>query len=232
MKPPDLQGPLLSIDVFVRQRSAQLGLSLAELCRRAGISRQTLYELERLPQKLPSLTTVVALAQALDVHPLRLLQFVFDMVPMKPAHRRAMAGDRSAFVADVTHPDGSTVSPGQRFLKVWALQNVGTVPWHGRALLCRDDEVAIYDTGNAKVLVSPGLQPEQRSVPLPDVAPGDTVQVAVWFRAPSQPCSVVSYWKMVDAEGRICFPAAAGLWVMVRVVSLASSAFDGGAKSA
>jgi DNA-binding XRE family transcriptional regulator len=236
MPTPDLQGPDIQpearLDVFVRQRSAQLGLSLTELCRRAGISRQTLYELERLPHKLPSLTTVVALAQVLDVHPMRLLQFVFELVPMKSTHRRARAGDRSAFVADITCPDGTAVGPGQRFEKIWSLQNVGTVPWTGRALQCRDDEVAIYDTVGARVLVSPGLRPDQRTVPLPDVAPGETVSVAVWFTAPGQPCSAISYWKLVDADGRLCFPAAAGLWVQVRVVALAASAFANTVKSA
>ncbi len=220
------------LDVFVRQRSAQLGLSLTELCRRAGISRQTLYELERLPHKLPSLTTVIALAQVLDVHPMRLLQFVFELVPMKATHRRARAGDRSAFVADITCPDGTVVGPGQRFEKIWSLQNVGTVPWVGRALQCRDDEVAIYDTVGAKVLVSPGLRPDQRTVALPDVAPGDTVDVAVWFTAPSQPCSAISYWKLVDADGELCFPASAGLWAQVRVVALAASAFVSPEKTA
>ena len=219
------------LDVFVRQRCAQLDISLSELCRRAAISRQTLYELQRVPHKLPSLTTVVALSQVLEVHPMRLLQFIFELVPVKTAHRRAMAGDRSAFVADVNYPDGAAVLPGQRFKKTWELQNVGTVSWHGRSLVCRDDVVAIYDITGDKVLVSPGLRPESRAVPLPDVAAGDSVKVSAWFNAPDQPCTVVSYWKMVDADGRVCFPAAAGVWVMVKVVALAASAFAAPAKS-
>lgn len=216
----------LQLDVYVRQRCAERGLSLSELCRQAGISRQTLYELERMPTKLPSLTTIVALAQVLDVHPMRLLQCVFDVVPIKPAVRRAAAaGDGSVFVGDVTHPDGTVVLPGQRFEKVWALQNVGRVHWRGRAMQCRDDAVAIYDPGASRVLVAPGLQPDRNLVPIPDTAPGDTVRVAAWFTAPTEPCSVVSYWKMVDADGRLCFPSSVGVWVMVRVIDLAGGAF-------
>ena len=213
-----------SLATFVRQRCAQLGLSMSELGRRADLSRQTLYELSRLPAKLPSLTTVVALAQVLEVHPMRLLQCVFDMVPVKPALRRAAAGDRSAFVADGSFPDGTVVAPRQRFEKVWTLQNVGTVPWHGRGLQCQDDDITLLDATGSRVLVRPGLRAAQGRVPLADTAPGDTVQARAWFTAPALPCTVISYWKMVDAEGRLCFPASTGEWVMVKVVSLAASA--------
>lgn len=213
-----------SLNFFVRQRCAQLGLSMSELGRRADLSRQTLYELSRLPAKLPSLTTVVALAQVLEVHPMSLLQCVFEMVPVKPSHRRAMAGDRSAFVADGNYPDGALVAPRQRFEKVWTLQNVGTVPWHGRSLQCQDDEITLLDATGSRVLVQPGLQPAQRRVPLPNAEPGDTVEARAWFTAPSQPCTVISYWKLVDTEGRLSFPASTGVWVMVKVVSLAGAA--------
>ncbi|WP_086859117.1 helix-turn-helix domain-containing protein [Amycolatopsis lexingtonensis] len=45
-----------------------------------------------------------------------------------------IAGDESAFVADVTVPDGTVMPPGFRFEKVWRLRNAGTVPWIGRYL--------------------------------------------------------------------------------------------------
>ena len=213
-----------SLDNFVRQRCTQLGLSMSELGRRASLSRQTLYELSRLPAKLPSLTTVVALAQVLEVHPMRLLQCVFEMVPVKPAHRRAMAGDSSAFVGDGSYPDGAVVAPRQRFEKVWTLQNVGTVAWRGRSLECQDDSVTLMDATGSRILVEPGLRAEQHRVPLPDTEPGATVQARVWFSAPAQPCTVVSYWKMVDADGRLCFPDNTGAWVMVKVVGLTAAA--------
>ena len=220
-----------TLHTYIRHRAAQLGLSLSALCRQAAISRHTLYALERAPRKLPSLTTLVALSQALDVHPMRLLQFVFDLVPIKPEQRRAASGDRSAFVDDVTFPDGAVVSPGQRFQKIWALQNVGSVPWQGRALVCQDDELVIYDARNGQVLLSPGLQPDQRHLPLPDVAPGGMLHAALWFTAPSQPCTVVSYWKMVDADGALCFPGATGLWLMVKVMGIGAVAMMGRGKS-
>lgn len=209
----------------MRQRCAQLGLTLSDLCRRAAISRQTLYELARLPQKLPSLTTVVALAQVLDVHPMRLLQFVFDAVPIKPRHRRAAAGDRSAFVDDVSFPDGAVVLPGQRFEKTWALQNVGSVPWQARRLQCQDDQITVLDGNGRRLQVASGLRADAPSVALPDVPSGGTVRISAWFTTPTQPCTVVSYWKLVDASGRLCFPTGTGVWVMVKVMGLVSTTF-------
>ena len=218
--------PLMSesLDKFVRQRCPQLGLSMSELGRRAILSCQTLYELSRLPARLPSLTTVVALAQVLEAHPMRLLHCVFEMVPVMPAHRRAMAGDSSAFVGNGSYPDGAVVAPRQRFEKVWTLQNVGTVAWRGRSLECQDDSVTLMDATSSRILVEPGLRAEQHRVPLPDTEPGATVPVGVWFGAPAQPCTVISSQKMVDAFGRMCFPDNTGAWVMGGVMGLTAAA--------
>lgn len=67
-----------TLNRYVRNRARERGLTLSELCARAGISRQTLCNLGKTPDKLPSLQTVVALADALHDHPLRLLDVIFD----------------------------------------------------------------------------------------------------------------------------------------------------------
>lgn len=218
-----------TLHTFVRRRAAQQGLPLTTLCKRAGISRDTLYALERDPRKLPTLSTVVALAGALEVHPMWLLQCLFDLLPTKPEVCRAVAGDRSAFVDDVTYPDGSVVGLKQRFEKIWALQNVGTVPWRGRSLVCVDDEVLLYSVHSGQLLISPGLKPDLDQLPLPEVLPGAVVQAAMWFTAPAQPCTVVSYWKMADADRALCFPGSAGLWLMVKVVGIGAAAIPASA---
>ena len=91
--------------------------------------------------------------------------------------------------------------------------------------------MVIYDARNGQVLLNPGLKPDQRHLPLPDVAPGGMLQVALWFTAPSQPCTVVSYWKMVATDGSLCFPAATGLWLMVRVMGIGAAAVMGRGKT-
>jgi hypothetical protein len=39
------------------------------------------------------------------------------------------ACNNSAFEADITIPDGSTLPPGENFQKVWAMRNTGSCAW-------------------------------------------------------------------------------------------------------
>lgn len=208
-----------AIEAFVRRRAKGLGISFVELCKRAGISRQTLYELGQVPRRLPSLTTVVALADVLEVHPMRLLQLIFDEVPMRPRMRESDLADRSAFLRDVTIPDGQIVGSGERFCKIWELQNVGRVNWVGRTLVCQDDEVVVYSRARGELSLAPAMIADQSTVPVPDTPAGETVQVRVWFTAPKVPGAVVSYWKMAYPDGSLCFPDSQGVWVRVRVIT-------------
>jgi len=124
-------------------RANELGLSLSEVCRQANISRQTLYSLELVPHRLPALQTVVALASVLAIHPQRLLQLVFDDLPIKQQLRLGHTRrDESAFVQE-SIPDGTLVFFHQRFTKTWELQNVGCVPWENRFLQCMDEQVVV-----------------------------------------------------------------------------------------
>jgi hypothetical protein len=43
--------------------------------------------------------------------------------------------DAAAFVSDVTYPDGSDVTLGSTFTKIWRLKNVGTCTWTLYALV-------------------------------------------------------------------------------------------------
>jgi transcriptional regulator with XRE-family HTH domain len=215
------------LHLYLRQRSQSLGMTLSEVGRRAGLSRQTLYALSQAPQKLPALQTIVALAEVLDVHPLRLLQALFDESPQaRPSVATASPRDQSAFVQDVTFPDGSLVFPGQRFVKVWEVQNMGEVPWSGRYLQCVDDDVVVYNRNGQELVLANPLVPATARIEVPHTEPGQTVHLAVEFTAPTTPGTVLSYWKSKFPDGTLCFPAALGLWVKVRVSSLATCATE------
>ena len=116
---------------YLRERCAQHGLSSSELARRAGKSRQTLLSISTAGGRLPAIETLVDPALVLQVHPLRLMQLVFEDMPLLARQSKAFKqrGDKSAFVADVTIPDGRLVMTGSSFTKTWAVQNMGTVPW-------------------------------------------------------------------------------------------------------
>lgn len=67
----------MTLELYIRQRCRQQGISLSDLCRKTGIGRQTLYDLWQ-KDNYPNLTTLVQLAEALEVHPMQLLALVFQ----------------------------------------------------------------------------------------------------------------------------------------------------------
>ncbi len=124
----------------------------------------------------------------------------------RPRLRRAIPGDASTFVGD-TIPHGTLIEPGQVFEQTWRVKNSGTVPWHGRRLERQGP------------LTGPGLISSLRFVEVPDTKPGELAEIVALLKAPTYDCSSIAYFKMVDAEGRLCFPDSyqLGLDVLVRV---------------
>jgi hypothetical protein len=115
-------------------------------------------------------------------------------------------GDNSEFVADVTVPDESVVRPGEVFLKVWRLRNIGSVRWEGRYLVRQGENRG------------PGVCTSVARVQIPDTIPLATVDISVRVTAPRESgvtCRV--YWKMTDAAGRLYFPDKDGVWFVVKV---------------
>lgn len=94
--------------------------------------------------------------------------------------------DDMAFVADVTVPDGTVVTPGQRIDKVWRLRNIGSCTW---------------GPGYTAVFVSGNPMSAPPAVSIPNTPPGAVVDVAVTMYAPAAPGSHVSYWQLRNAAG-------------------------------
>jgi Ig-like domain from next to BRCA1 gene len=215
-----------TLESYIRTRANEQALSLTEVCRRAKISRQTLYTLGQVPHKLPALQTIVSLAEVLHVHPLRLLQLVFDELPLAlPVKRRQKRGDQSVFVQE-TIPDGTLVLYGQRFTKTWELQNVGRLAWEGRYLQCMDDEIVVTSLTGGSLHICDNLIPAAKRIQVPTTLPGKTVQLSMEFTAPAMPGTFISYWKSYFADGTLCFPSSQGLSVKVRVNTMATGAFE------
>lgn len=209
---------------YVRQRADALGLTMSELSRQTGISRQGLYNLLDGTTGQGKISTLIALAKVLQVHPMILFRYLLNQMTL-PKFSTTSAKyqfDASGFVRDVTIPDNATVTTGQVFIKTWEIQNIGHVHWLGRKLICVDREADIPVIVDHIALPEHqrGLVPAQRVIEIPETPPGHSVVLNVEFTAPSYPCSVMSYWKMTDKDGDICFPETEGLSCMVRVVSL------------
>jgi transcriptional regulator with XRE-family HTH domain len=215
-----------TIDSYIRNRAKALGMSVTELCGRGKISRQSFYSLAEVPNKLPDLKTIISLAEVLQIHPLRLLHLVFDKVSLHHSVRPPARGDRSAFVADITFPDGALVLPNQTFTKTWEIHNVGKVAWENRFLQCMDEEIVVTTRTGEVLELAHNLIPSAQRVAVPYTKAGDSVRVSVDFTAPKQPMTVLSYWKSVFEDGSLCFPKATGLWCKVRVTALATAAAE------
>jgi transcriptional regulator with XRE-family HTH domain len=198
-----------SLADFIRSRGTQLGVSQATLAARAGISRQALVKILSGDVRDPRLSTVIALARAVNVSPFALLRLWIASGTSRHALRSDdIAGDRSSFV-DESLPSGALVGPGASITKDWTLQNTGDSVWQGRHLKClnlpRDDGI-------------PALVPTHPFIAIADTAIAQTVTLSMEFRCPEVPGPYLSCWKMCNSNGTMCFPELAPLTCAVFVI--------------
>lgn len=205
----------------------QKNLSVTELAKRAGLSRQAVYsalEMGKDDMQMPKVTTLMALANALEVHPYWLVEGLFANVAIPAKLATQMEGERAGFVDDVTYPDGILAAPGTRFTKIWRFQNLGPTAWEGCHLVCWDDEVTVTSKRTKKIIhVAKSIVPDTRRVPIPTTPPGHTVEIAVNFTAPTSAGTCVSYWIGVDASEHPVFGEEGGIAVVVKVTTLSNT---------
>jgi hypothetical protein len=92
----------------------------------------------------------------------------------------------SQYVADVTIPDGTVMSPGQGFVKTWQVRNSGTCDW---------------GAGYTLVFVSGTQMGGPAGVPLPAVAAGGEAEVSVNQTAPGAYGTHKGTWRMRAGDG-------------------------------
>ncbi len=124
----------------------------------------------------------------------------------RPRLYRAVPGDSSTLVSEAV-PHGTLMAPGEVFEKVWRITNSGSVPWQGRRLERQGP------------LTGPGLISSLRFVDVPDTEPGGVAEITALMKAPTYDCTSIAYFKMVNRDGKLCFPDSyqLGLDVLVRV---------------
>lgn len=87
---------------------------------------------------------------------------------------------------DVTIPDGTTMTPGQDFVKTWKIKNSGNCVWG-----------AGYG-----LIYSYGENMSGQPAPLGSVVQiGQEVEVSVNFKAPAKAGQYTSAWQMANAKG-------------------------------
>lgn len=109
--------------------------------------------------------------------------------PSVPAATATTACDASAFVTDVTYPDGTEVNGGDAFTKTWRLRNVGSCSW--------TPSYAVVFTGGAAM-----GGPAAQSL-VGNVDPGQTVDLSVGLTAPTADGSYTGNWGLRNAAGVI-----------------------------
>jgi hypothetical protein len=90
------------------------------------------------------------------------------------------------------------------FSKQWLVTNSGNIPWPESCTL-------EYITGDQ--LGGP------RSMPAPSLAPGQTIDVSLTFRTPSQPGDYAGSWQMSTNEGEHSTMFGEPIWVCVNVIA-------------
>jgi hypothetical protein len=109
--------------------------------------------------------------------------------PTRTATRPAVIAplcDDSAYVSDVSIPDGTVMQPGEEFIKTWSIRNTGTCSW---------------TTAYALDFVS-GKRMDGVITYVPHaVDPGDVLEISIGLVAPSDAGTHTSYWRLKNADG-------------------------------
>lgn len=168
----------------------------------AGMSTQAVST-----QFTPTATLSIATASPIVANTLT------SVPPLSPAP--VTLCDAAAFVSDVTYPDGSNVTLGGTFTKIWRLKNIGTCTWNTSYAL-------VYVTGERFSAPATVAMPTS-------VGPGQTVDLAVNLTAPNQSGHYRGFWKLRNASSvlfGIGAGAASNFFVDVNVTGYAVTGYD------
>ena len=94
--------------------------------------------------------------------------------------------NNARFVADLTIPDGTVLSPGKGFVKTWYVQNTGTSTW-------TLDYVAAFGKGESMSALLPFHFPS-------DVSPRQCVEISIQMVAPKVVGSYFGLWLLQISE--------------------------------
>jgi len=125
-------------------------------------------------------------------------------VPPSPTPGLTGCIDSAAFIADVTIPDGTTITTGDAFTKTWRLRNTGTCTWTSSYALVfsHGDQM-----GGAPAVALTGA-----------VSPGSAVDLSVDLVAPGTAGTYQGFWKLRNNAG-VLFGIGSGgnnpFWVKI-----------------
>ncbi|KAJ2747039.1 hypothetical protein GGI20_000843 [Coemansia sp. BCRC 34301] len=122
--------------------------------------------------------------------------------PVPRSNSVAQSGKYVAiFVEDVTIPDGTVMAPGETFVKIWSVANMGDNEWPRNTML-------VHVEGE------PTIPGNKKAVPVVISKRYEQVGIAVDLVAPTVPGSYVSQWRLMTSDGQYF---GTGLWCTIVV---------------
>lgn len=106
-------------------------------------------------------------------------------VEPSPTNTASACEDNAVLVEDVTYPDNTRLTAGEKFTKTWKLQNTGTCTW----------------TGYTVAFFSGDKMEAPNSVPVPETKAKASVEVSVDLVAPLDDGMYVGNFELRDAAG-------------------------------
>lgn len=227
----------MDLALYISQFCKKHKITKEKLAKEANISRSTLYRMLE-EDSAPTLVNLTKLAIAMQVHPQYLVKLEWEKYKFSDYNAKPINSlvepkrwfheqqDNSHFISE-TVPDNSIVCVNERFSKTWRMQNTGDVTWKNRRLECQDAKNFLNNEPCLKPfsqLFNFHITPVNTSISIPTTKPGEIVDLTAEFIAPTVPASVFSYWRMVDKNGKFCFPDSIGVYLQVQVISAGPSA--------
>ncbi len=116
--------------------------------------------------------------------------------------------DNSAFIGDITIPDGTKMDPDQNFKKTWRMFNNGTCPWDSTYQL-------VYVDGDK-------MGGANLHMPL-TIPPGQLIDLTIDMQAPSDYGDYKGNWRMQNGNGKH-FGSQVYVSIKVRLGNVADTA--------
>lgn len=176
------QGRSTATAVAVETQIAQLNTIEAEMTREAGLPTATATFTPLPPTETRVPPTATAVVPSLTPIPSLTPMPSFTPIPSAVP----IPCDQAAFVSDITIPDGTEIAPGAVFTKIWRIRNNGTCTWTTKYLF------AFFGGDQME-----GASPQALSA---NVAPGEVIDLAVTFKAPSSEGTYRSRWKLQNTS--------------------------------
>jgi hypothetical protein len=110
-----------------------------------------------------------------------------------------MVCNKSAYIDDITIPDGTILAPGEAFVKTWELKNTGYCTWKAESSLIffKGDSMSGQNTEIGKTLAS-----------------GNQAKFSIELTAPNSEGTYTGYWILADKYG---YPFGTPFYVQIIV---------------